>query len=109
LIGLENRLKLARIENQIIDTLAENKQGLLDDERMVELLERSTMTATDIALSELVLGTKILSLEVLLGSYERLCKQAAAVYIQLGALNRVNPMLNWGYAAFTRTFLAACL
>lgn len=34
---------------------------------------------------------------------------AALIYIKLGELSRINPMLNWSYSYFIRIFLAACL
>lgn len=76
---------------------------------MVSILQNSTNTATDIALSDLILETKVSSLQSILANYQRLCKEAAAIYISLGSLNRINPMLNWSYASFIKIFLAACL
>lgn len=109
MLGLSNRVKLAQLENQIIDTLVENKTGILDDDSMVKILAVSSNTVNDIALADLVLYSKVASVQAILGNYERLCKEAAAIYSHLGSLNRINPMLNWSYASFIKNFLAACL
>lgn len=94
---------------QLVDYLAENKGGLLEDDTLVNMLQNSSKTALEITVSADALEQKNSSMKFLLMNYQRLCEMAALIYIQLGMLGRVNPMLHWNYSYFIRIFLAACV
>ena len=92
-----------------MDYLSENKGSLLEDDILVNMLQNSSRIAQEITVSADALEHKNSSMETLLKNYQRLCERAALIYIQLGKLGQVNPMLNWNYSYFIRIFLAACI
>lgn len=42
---MSNQLKLVELESQLVDYLAENKSGLLEDDVLVNMLQSSSKTA----------------------------------------------------------------
>lgn len=109
LTRINNQAKLNSLESQLVDFLAENKGGLLEDDTLVNMLHSSSKTALEITVSADALDHKNTSMKFLLLNYQKLCEIAALIYIKLSELGQINHMLQWSYSYFIRLFLAACL
>jgi dynein heavy chain len=99
--------KLVELEDEILRLLSETKGSLLDDENLVNTLQVSKVTSSEVTEQLVVAEETEKKIDLAREGYRTAANRAAIVYFVLNDLARVDPMYQYSLDSYVEIFVSS--